>query len=112
MIDRNEKLWPWSPYDASAPDADRIAWLESRRESYEHEAWFHDRWMDALAQSVHEISRSIPLEPPARAGRPATVATFWRWKLWQDCMADVPEQVDMCLNALVGAAFDAARSGK
>lgn len=109
---RNEKLYPWAPYDPTASDADRIAWLEDRLEHERFEAQFHDRWMDRLAEAVHEIARNLPTPPewltPGHAwnDRKATLAGFWRWAMWEDCMADVPQQVERCLQALVaGAAF-------
>lgn len=103
---RNEKLYPWSPYNPQAPDAERIAWLEDRLEHERFEAQFHDQWMNGLAEATHEIARSLTCEPASRLGYPATLATYWRWAMWEDCMADVPQQVERCLQALVaGAAF-------
>ncbi len=108
-MDRDETKYPWAPYDDQADDKTRIAWLEDRLEYLRREADWHDTWLERLDEQIHEISSTTPVSPAPRRCSPATLSTYWRWTLLMDCMADVPSQMELCLQGLVGAAFDMAR---
>ncbi len=108
MIDATK--YPWTQYDDQADDKTRITWLEDRLKHMRYEEEFHDSWLNKLDEQIHEISSSIPVFPAPRPGRPATLGQYWRWSMMMDCMADVPYMIELCLQGLVGAAFDTARS--
>jgi hypothetical protein len=76
---------------------------------------WHDAALEHFDTLVHEISKSVLLPEDFRAAKhwdregPMTLSFYWRWGLWMDCMADVPQMVELLLQGSVGAAFDAAR---
>lgn len=108
-MSENKKLYPWAPYDNTAPDAERIAWLEGMREYEYRERWFADRFLEQCDEWLAEIIRDLPA-PQARPDRPATMGNYWRWVLWEDCMGHVPGQIERCLQALIaGAVFESRR---
>ena len=83
--------------------------IEALEKGYE-DAWFEGRWTDgfleASGEMVHEIARSMPA-PMGISGRGGTnMARYWRWALMEDCMANVPDQVERCMQALCAAQFD------
>lgn len=100
--------YPYAPYDPTASHEDRISWLESKIGHLQFEDGFHERWLAEADEQTHQISSSIEM-PVFRPGRPNTLSTYWRWAMWMDCMADVPMQMELCLQGLVGSAFDNAR---
>ena len=69
---------------------------------------WHDDALKAIDRWAHEIASSTDI---GRVTRHSTqLSDFWRWGLWMDCMADVPQTVELLFQGLVGAAFDAART--
>lgn len=106
MNARDETLWPWAPYDPAAPLEQRVKYLEARCRDYAFEEQFYERFLNNVAEMTHEIAASIPVEmlgeePRARV---KTLAGYWRWVLWEDCMANVPDQVERVFHALLAGA--------
>lgn len=83
--------------------------VEAAFESVHNEERWHSHVLDEQAEWVHEISRSLPAPEGATDRSTGSMARYWRWSMWEDCMADVPSQVERCLQALCGAQFDAGR---
>jgi len=69
---------------------------------------WHDDALEAIDKWAHEISSTTDIGQVTR--RSTMLSDYWRWGLWMDCMADVPEMVELLFQGLVGAAFDAART--
>lgn len=108
----NKKFYPWAPFDPEASLEDQVAYLKNKNNLLEFENKFLDDFLSNCDGWVYEIARSLPAPEPERQAfnsRVTSMATYWRWQLWEDCMADVPNQVERCLQALVGSAFDNER---
>jgi len=69
---------------------------------------WHDDALEAIDKWAHEISSTTDIGQVTR--RSTMLSDYWRWGLWMDCMANVPEMVELLFQGLVGAAFDAART--
>ena len=109
MFDIDKRREAWAQVRAGTATPEVINALE---DGYE-DAWFEGRWVDGFLEEsadwTHEIARSTPA-PAGSGGRAAgSMSQYWRWALFEDCMADVPSQVERCLQALVGAQFDLGR---
>ncbi len=95
---------------AVGPDDESLNKVIGALEKGYEDAWFEGRWTDgfleASGEMVHEIARSMPA-PMGVSGRGGTsMARYWRWALMEDCMANVPDQVERCMMALCAAQFD------
>jgi len=84
-----------------------LADLEKGYTDLSHEYAFLDRFLEQAGDWVYEISSSTPAPDDATHRSAGSMAKYWRWTLWEDCMANVPDQVERVMQALVGAAFDA-----
>lgn len=78
---------------------------------------WHDNVLEHLDKLAYEISQSVRLPVDFQAAKKwdnpkvaMPLSFYWRWGLWMDCMADVPEMIELLLQGSVGAAFDAARN--
>mgnify|MGYP001198481836 CR=1 FL=1 len=73
-------------------------------------AWLSNS-LDRLSDDLYEIVKSWPheLQADEKKGRIQDLKSYFRWALWEDCMADVPYQLERALQSIVGAAFDSAR---
>ncbi len=67
--------------------------------------------LDRLSEGLYEITSGWPhpIQEDEKKGRIQNLNTYFRWALWEDCMADVPYQLERALQSIVGAAFDSAR---
>lgn len=109
MTDQN-KLWPFDRYDPDQSLEERVKYLEHRlREAIVQERW-HDGWLDELSTSAHVIASSILVDHPGRDDVSKTLSSYWRWTMWMDSQADVPEMIQLLLQGMVGMAFDIARN--
>lgn len=74
-----------------------------------------DRMLEQFDEWAHEMAKSVRLPADFKAAKrwegegAMPLSFYWRWGLWMDCMADVPQMVELLLQGSVGAAFDAAR---
>lgn len=99
---------------AQLTDGQARATLDALEKGYE-DSWYEQLWRDnfleACAEMTHDIARSLPAPGDVFLNTRAAgnMARYWRWALFEDCMADVPDQVERVMQALVGTAFDAAR---
>ena len=102
---RDESKWPWAPYDPAAPLEARVEYLEARINDLLFEEQFHDRFLECCSEMLYEMGSSVPMEFIGRDGRPhdrvKSLASYWRWVLWEDCMADVPTQVERVFQAVL-----------
>lgn len=95
-------------------DAEARATLDALEKGFA-DAWYErlvqDNFLQFCDEMVHDIASSMPAPgdvfPNTRAA--GNMARYWRWALFEDCMADTPYQVERVMQALVGSAFDAAR---
>lgn len=90
-----------------------LADLEKGYTDLSHEYGFLDRFLEQAGDWVYEISSSTPAPEDATDRSAGSMARYWRWTLFEDCMANVPDQVERVMQAMVGTAFDAGlRAGQ
>jgi len=100
MDKNNPDLYPFVPYDPEASDAKRIAWLEERIEDLQFRDRFCSNALENMSEWAHEIGRSCPMVSE-RTDRVKSLASYWRWVMCEDCMADVPDKIERCLQAVI-----------
>lgn len=110
MYEADQRKAAFECVKANLTDPVAVKTLADLEKGYTDLSWeyrFLDRFLEQAGDWVYEISSSTPAPEGATGRSSESMAKYWRWTLFEDCMGNVPDQVERTLQALVGTAFDA-----